>query len=345
MAAYDYQNVKVEIRNGIAWTMLNRPEKRNAMSPALHDEMDDALARLEHDDEVKVVVISGTGGNFSAGQDLKTFFRELENKPYERAKAAEAANRWRWARLYQYNKPTIAMVHGYCVGGAFMQLLACDFAIAADNATFSLSEVNWGILPGALVSKAVVDTVLPRHALYYACLGEPFDGKEAARIGMVNFAVCAEDATFSLSEVNWGILPGALVSKAVVDTVLPRHALYYACLGEPFDGKEAARIGMVNYAVPAKQLQKATIDLAERLMKKSPAVLRATKQAIRHVRTMDVAQSYEYLAVKGQAIKVGDKEDSYSTGMNQFLNDKSYKPTYEPFRLKSSPAKKRAAGK
>ena len=283
MAAYGYKNVKVEIRNGIAWTMLNRPEKRNAMSPALHDEMDDALARLEHDDEVKVVVVSGTGGNFSAGQDLKTFFRELEDKPYERARAAEAANRWRWARLYQYNKPTIAMVHGYCVGGAFMQLLACDFAIAADNATFSLSEVNWGILPGALVS------------------------------------------------------------KAVADTVLPRHALYYACLGEPFDGKEAARIGMVNYAVPAKQLQKATIDLAERLMKKSPAVLRATKQAVRHVRTMDVIQSYEYLAVKGQAIKVADKEDSYRTGLTQFLNDKSYKPTYEPFRLKSSLAKRRSA--
>jgi trans-feruloyl-CoA hydratase/vanillin synthase len=285
MAAYDYKNVSVEIRNGIAWTMLNRPEKRNAMSPALHYEMDDALARLEHDNEVKVVVVSGAGGNFSAGQDLKTFFKELEDKPYERAKAAAAANRWRWARLYQYNKPTIAMVHGYCVGGAFMQLLACDFAIAADTATFSLSEVNWGILPGALVS------------------------------------------------------------KAVADTVLPRHALYYACLGEPFDGKEAARIGMVNYAVPAKQLQKATIDLAERLMKKSPAVLRATKHAIRHVRTMDVAQSYEYLAAKGQAIKVGDTENSYSTGMSQFLNDKSYKPTYEPFRLKSAPAKKRSAAR
>ena len=92
-------------------------------------------------------------------------------------KAAAAANRWRWERLYGYDKPTIAMVHGYCVGGAFMQLLACDFAIAAENAIFSLSEVNWGILPGALVSKAVADTVLPRHALYYACLGEPFDGK------------------------------------------------------------------------------------------------------------------------------------------------------------------------
>ena len=146
------------------------------------------------------------------------------------------------------------MVHGYCVGGAFMQLLACDFAIAAENATFSLSEVNWGILPGALVSKVVSDMVLPRHALYYACLGDAFDGKEAARIGMVNFAV------------------------------------------------------------PPEKLEAATTELAEKLMKKSAAVLRATKQAIRHVRTMDVAQAYDYLAEKGKAIKVADKEDSYNTG-------------------------------
>src|SRR5262244_483138 len=107
------------------------------MSPALHYEMDDALARLEVDDNVKVVVVTGEGGNFSAGQDLKKFFRELEKDPAERKKAAAAANRWRCERLYGYDKPTIAMVHGYCVGGAFLQLLACDFAIAAENATFT----------------------------------------------------------------------------------------------------------------------------------------------------------------------------------------------------------------
>ena len=273
MAEYKYEFVNVRIRDGIAWAALNRPEKRNAMSPQLHYDMDDALRRLETDDNVKVVVVTGEGGNFSAGQDLQKFFRELERNPEEKKKAAAAANRWRWERLYQYDKPTIAMVHGYCVGGAFMQLLACDFAIAAD------------------------------------------------------------EATFSLSEVNWGILPGALVSKAVIDTVLPRHALYYACLGDPFDGKEAARIGMINYSVPLKKLEDSVTDLAERLMKKSPAVLRATKQAIRHCRTMDVAQSYEYLAAKGQAIRAADKEDSYNTGLRQFLDEKSYKPTYQPFKL------------
>src|SRR5215468_711980 len=68
-------------------------------------------------------------------------------------------------------------------------------------------------------------------------------------------------------------------------------------------------------------------------MKKSAAVLRATKQAIRHVRTMDVVQAYDYLAEKGKAIKVADQEDSYNTGLRQFLDEKSYKPTFEPFRL------------
>ena len=274
MADYSaYKNVKVEIRDGIGWAILNRPEKRNAMSPALHAEMDDAIARMEFDDDVRCLVVSGAGGNFSAGQDLKMFFRELENQPFERRRAQELANSWRWARLWSYDKPTIAMVEGFCVGGAFMQLIGCDFAVAA------------------------------------------------------------EDATFSLSEVNWGILPGALVAKAVADALLPRHAMYYAAVGEAFDGKEAERIGLINFAVPKDKVRAKTIELAEKLMSKSPKVLRATKQAVRNVRTMDVTQSYDYLAEKGKAIKVGDKEDSYNTGLRQFLDEKSYKPTFEPFKL------------
>jgi trans-feruloyl-CoA hydratase/vanillin synthase len=276
MSGYEYKNIKVDVIDGIAWTIMNRPTKRNAMSPDLHYEMDDALDRLETDNAAKVIVITGAGGNFSAGQDLKTFFKDMDDKPLERRRVGRVANRWRWERLYEFDKPTIAMVEGYCVGGAFMQLLATDFALAA------------------------------------------------------------EDATFSLAEVNWGIIPGALVAKAVTDSVLVRHALYYCCLGEPFDGKEAARIGMINFAVPKEQLRAKTIDLAERLMKKSPATLRATKQAVRHVRTMDYGQAYEYLAAKSASLKVGDKQDSYDSGLKQFLVEKSYKPAHEPFRLRKT---------
>ena len=217
---------------------------------------------------------------------LSSVLLAQEEEEAERKKrAAEAANRWRWERLYKYDKPTIAMVEGYCVGGAFMQLCAVDFAVAA------------------------------------------------------------EDAIFSLSEVNWGILPGALVSKVVSDTILPRHALYYACMGDAFDAKEAERIGLINFAVPQKDLRSKVLELADKLMAKSPNVLKATKQAVRMVRTMDFDQSYDYLAAKGQAIKVGDVQDSYNTGLKQFLDEKSYKPTFQPFALKKPAAKKANAKK
>jgi len=266
--------VKIE-RNedGVTWVYMNRPEKRNAMSPALHEEMDATLAELETDNDTKVLVITGAGGHFSAGQDLKEFFRENENDAAGRKRAQETANRWRWERLYKYDKPTIAMVQGYCVGGAFMQLLAVDFVVTA------------------------------------------------------------EDAIYSLSEVNWGILPGALVAKVVADMVLPRHALYYACLGEPFDGNEAVRIGMANIAVPKDKLVAETEKLAQKLILKSPAVLRATKQAVRQVRTMDFGQAYDYLAAKGAEIKANDPEQSYKTGLSQFIDKKSYRPVYQPFKL------------
>ena len=97
---------------------------------------------------------------------------------------------------------------------------------------------------------------------------------------------------------------------------------------------------MVNFAVPLEKLEAATVELAQELMKKSPNVLRATKQAIKHVRRMDVDQAYDYLAAKGTAIRIGDQENSYATGMSQFLDEKSYKPTYEPFKLKAAQGKK-----
>lgn len=267
-----FKHVKIVKEEGIAWTFLNRPEKRNAMNPTLHLEMNDALDLLEADDEVKVVVIAGEGGNFSAGQDLKEYFRNLDGNPAEGKRIWLAANNWQWKRISMFNKPTIAMVEGYCVGGAFTHLLATDFVMTAENATFSLSEVNWGILPGGMVSKALTETVLHRHALYYACLGDPFDGKEAQRIGIANFAV------------------------------------------------------------PAEKLREETAKLARRLMEKSPAALRATKQAIRQVRHMGMTEAEDYLQEKKNAIRSNDPDRSYESGISQFLDSKSYKPVYGAFK-------------
>src|ERR1700726_1303474 len=159
------------------------------MSPELHRDMCHALDELETVEETKVVVITGAGEAFSAGQDIKLYFRSTEEDPKGRARARHDSHHWRWEKLSKYAKPTIAMVNGYCFGGAFTPLCACDFAIAADEATFGLSEVNWGILPGGIVSWNVAQVLCFRDALYYAMTGDTFDGKTAREIGFINRSV------------------------------------------------------------------------------------------------------------------------------------------------------------
>src|SRR3712207_2900368 len=104
------ENVKIERDGAATFIILNRPEKRNAMSPQLHMDMIEALDWAEMDEATRVVVITGAGGNFSAGQDLKLYFRGTESDPQARVRARRAAHTWRWDRLSGFPKPTIAMV-------------------------------------------------------------------------------------------------------------------------------------------------------------------------------------------------------------------------------------------
>ena len=186
----ELQTVKVERDDGIAWVTLNRPEKRNAISPTVNREMKQALEDLEVDESVGVVVLTGAGESFSAGMDLKEYFRETEGQSaLLQARVRRAATDWMWRKLMHYPKPTIAMVNGWCFGGAFTPLVACDLAIAADEAQFGLSEINWGIIPAGNVTRAVAQVMNHRDSLYYIMTGEPFGGQKAADMGLVNRAV------------------------------------------------------------------------------------------------------------------------------------------------------------
>ena len=270
MATKEYKTVLVEKEDGITWVILNRPEKRNAMSPQLHFDMYDAVTECEGDPETQVMIITGAGSSWCAGQDLKEYFREGDKNPQLRRHASWCSQEWRWRKLFTFPKPTIAMVNGFCFGGAFTPLVACDFAIASD------------------------------------------------------------DALFGLSEVNWGILPGGLVSRVVTDMMTLRDGLYHAMTGDPFDGKKAAEMRLVNYSVPADQLRDETVKLAKKLMEKNPWALRATKQAYKLVRGMDYSQAEDYLAAKGAWIKQADGESGYDEGIKQFIDDKTYKPGLGP---------------
>lgn len=148
------KTVKVEFEDGIAWLKINRPEKRNAMSLELAYEMNEVMDALEVDDRAGVVVLTGEGEAWSAGMDLKGFFRTVDAmSDVERIQAYRKNRDWQFRKLMVYGKPTIAMVNGWCFGGAFTPLVCCDLAIAADEAVFGLSEINWGIIPGGVVPR------------------------------------------------------------------------------------------------------------------------------------------------------------------------------------------------
>ena len=186
--------VLVEFEDGIAWVTMNRPEKRNAMSPTLAAEMLAVMNALEIDPRCKVLVLTGAGNAFSAGMDLKEFFRQTDQmSPPEREQIVRTNAQWQWRQLMFYPKPTIAMVNGWCFGGAFTPLVSCDLAIAAEEATFGLSEINWGIIPAGVVTKAVAQVMSQRDALYYIMTGETFDGRKAAAMNLVNEAVPLKD--------------------------------------------------------------------------------------------------------------------------------------------------------
>jgi trans-feruloyl-CoA hydratase/vanillin synthase len=260
------QTVKVARVGATTVVTLNRPDKRNAMSPKLHFEMVDVLKELAEDPDTRVLVLTGAGESWCAGQDIKLFFRDLDDKPKERHLARLANHEWRWTLLSTFPKPTIAMVNGHCFGGAFVQLYACDFAIAAD------------------------------------------------------------DAQFGLSEVNWGILPGGLVGKVIMDGLSYRDAVWYAMTGEPLDGKQAAAIRLINKSVPRSQLLSETMALAELLARKNPQTLRTIKESLRFVRGMSIEQAADYLLAKERELQYLDPESGRARAMRQFLDEKTYRP-------------------
>lgn len=181
--------VAYEVRDGIAWVKFNRPEKRNCMSPKLNRQMLRVLDELEFRSDVGVLVLSGEGTSWSAGMDLKEYFREPEGRGMSGTRAAQReASAW-WRRLRWYQKPTIAMVNGWCFGGGYGPLYACDLAFAAEEAQFGLSEINWGILPGGGATKIATNLMSFRRAMFHAMMGENVDGRTAAEWGLVNEAV------------------------------------------------------------------------------------------------------------------------------------------------------------
>jgi len=215
-----FTTVSYTIDNGIGWARFARPTKRNAMSPTLNREMAEMLDFLEFRDDVGVLVLTGEGEAWSAGMDLKEYFRETESQGLPGTRRAQRdAYKW-WRQLRWYQKPTIAMVNGWCFGGGYGPLFACDLAFAAEEAKFGLSEINWGILPGGGATKVATELLSMRRSMYHALTGEMLDGKQAAEWGLVNEAVPLAKLEARVREVATVLLQKNPVTlKAAKDAV------------------------------------------------------------------------------------------------------------------------------
>lgn len=195
------ETVRFEVEDGVAWVYFNRPDKRNSMSPKLNRRMKQVLEELEFRDDVQVLVLTGEGNSWSAGMDLLEYFRMNEQAGLGAVrKAQREAYSW-WERLRWYEKATIGMINGWCFGGAYGPLFACDIAIASDDAQFGLSEINWAILPGGGASKVAAELMPYRKAMYHAMMGENLNGKQAAEQGLVTESVPADQLRARVQEV------------------------------------------------------------------------------------------------------------------------------------------------
>jgi feruloyl-CoA hydratase/lyase len=210
------ETVVFEVKGGIAWVKFNRPDKRNCMSPKLNRQMLRVLNELEFRDDVGVLVLTGEGTAWSAGMDFKEYFRDSEAQGLKGVRESQrGAYAW-WDRLRWYQKVTIAMVNGWCFGGGYGPLFACDLAFCSDEAQFGLSEINWGILPGGGATKVAAELMPMRKAMYHALLGENLGGKEAEAAGLVNESVAPARLEARVTEVaekllqkNWETLKAA----------------------------------------------------------------------------------------------------------------------------------------
>jgi trans-feruloyl-CoA hydratase/vanillin synthase len=200
------ETVDYAVRDGVAWVKFNRPEKRNCMSPKLNRQMLRVLDALEFRDDVGVLVLTGSGDAWSAGMDLKEYFRDTEVQGLKGIRNSQREAYGWWDRLRWYQKVTIAMVNGWCFGGGYGPLYACDLAFCSDDAQFGLSEINWGILPGGGATKVAAELMPMRKAMYHALLGENLTGKEAEAQGLVNESVPADQLEARVTEVAQKLL-------------------------------------------------------------------------------------------------------------------------------------------
>lgn len=208
-----------EKNNGIGWMIFNNPDRRNAINLAMREAMIEIVNAFAKDDDVRVLVLRGTGGKaFVSGADISEF-KEKRNSAEAEAAYAQTAARSRKAML-NFDKPIIAMIDGFCVGGGMAMALDCDLRIASDDSQFAIPAARLGLAYGFDNLRQLANVVGPAYAKQILFTGGRLSAAKALEIGLVNDVVPKEDLEGAVREVAAVIANNApLTIKAAKATI------------------------------------------------------------------------------------------------------------------------------
>lgn len=193
-----YQAIIFEKRDGIARLTFNRPEVMNARNRQMREEIVQVMTEIRDDPDIRVAVLTGAGDRaFSAGRDLKEAAQEKRPIIESRQQKLERGDTETIANL---NKPIVAAINGYALGGGLEMALACDIRVAVDEAKLGLPEVTRGMIPGSGGTQRLSRLIGLGKALELILTGAIIDAHEALRLGLVNKVVPRTDLMFAAEE-------------------------------------------------------------------------------------------------------------------------------------------------
>jgi enoyl-CoA hydratase len=204
---------------GVGIVTFNNPERHNAVSLEMWQATKQILDEFAADNEVRVVVLTGAGTKaFVSGADVSKF--DSERASIDAVRAYNAKSDAAYSSIYEFPKPTIAMIRGYCIGGGLGLATCCDLRIAADNSRFAVPAARLGLGYGYVGLKRLVDIVGPAFAKEIFFTARQFDAQEAHAMGLVNRVVPATELEGSVKAITDMICANApLTIKAVKFTV------------------------------------------------------------------------------------------------------------------------------
>ena len=211
-----YENILVETRGRVGMITLNRPKALNALNDALMDELGDALAKFDADENIGCMVITGSDKAFAAGADIGA----MKDWSYMDVYRSEYITR-NWERIRSVRKPVIAAVAGFALGGGCELSMMCDLTIAAETAKFGQPEIKLGIIPGAGGTQRLPRAVSKAKAMDLVLTARMMDAAEAERAGLVSRVVPADklidEALAAANQICEYSLPVVMAAKESVN--------------------------------------------------------------------------------------------------------------------------------